>query len=115
MKILNRNLITVYATQEFLEWVKSVKPSLHLWGLDDINGRPAAFLIDIEDQNLEGSIIQERFRDICETILTGQLYIGKEKWPDEIPYELFQRWFRCQYHESIYDLSLDELRGSEDY
>jgi hypothetical protein len=114
MKQFNRNLITLYATQELLDFVKAIKPNLYQWTLSTINNRPPAYLIDVEDQNCHGMVLEKHFVEITENVLGSLLYIEKEAWPKEITFELFSRWFSYQYHEEIFDLSTQLLQSYEE-
>ena len=113
MKVLNRSQITLFAKQEFLDWVKSVKPELYRWDLKTINHRPTAYLIDEEDQNCHGLVLENAYREIIANELEN-LYIEKELWPEGISYNLFLKWFSYQYHEEIYDLSSESLELFDD-
>jgi hypothetical protein len=114
MKSLNRNQITIYGKQRFLDWIKSVSPELHRWDLQTLNHRPAAYLIEIEDQNCHGLVLENYYKSIVEQELSQHLYIPKEHWPTEITFDLFQAWFSYQYHEEVYDLSSEGLEVFDD-
>ena len=114
MKTLSRNQITIYGKQSFLDWIKFVKPELHRWDLQTLNHRPAAYLIEIEDQNRHGLVLESYYKDIVEQELSQHFYIPREKWPSEITLDLFHTWFSYQYHEEIYDLSSKELEVFDD-
>ncbi len=90
MKSLNRYQITLYGKQKFLEWIKSIKPELHRWDLETLNQRPAAYLIEMEDQNCHGLVLEKYYKIIIEQELSQHLYVPKEYWPTEITYDLFQ-------------------------
>lgn len=109
MKTLNRHQITLYGKQQFLDWIKLIKPELHRWDLQTLNHRPSAYLIEAEDQNCHGLVIEKFFRSIVEQELSQHFYISKRYWPSEITFNLFQDWFSYQYHEEVYDLSSDNL------
>ena len=109
MKSFNRNLVTIYAKQEFLDWVKEVQPELHRWDLKTINHRPTAYMIEIEDQNCHGMVLKNYYKSIIENELSNHLYISKESWPQSITFDLFTKWFTYQYHEEINDLCETEL------
>ncbi len=104
MKTFNRNLITLYAKQELLDWLKSVKSELYRWDLNTINQRPTAYMIEIEDQNCHGNVLEKYYQIIIENELSGHWYVDRTHWPINITYELFTHWFTYQYHEQIYDL-----------
>jgi len=114
MKNLNRSQIKLYGTQEFLNWIKSVKPELHRWDLQSLNHRPAAYLIEQEDQNCHGLALEHYYKSIIENELSQHLYIPQHLWPTEITPELFQAWFSYQYHEEIYDLASEPLKVFDD-
>ena len=109
MKSFNRNQITLYATQELLGWVKKVKPELNRWTLDNINHRPSAYMVEVEDQNCHGLALERYYKKIIENELSNNLYVDRELWPKEMTYELFSKWYTYQYHEEVYDLSQNEL------
>ncbi|RBW44445.1 hypothetical protein DS901_08625 [Loktanella sp. D2R18] len=109
MKALNRHQITLYGKQQFLDWIKLVKPELHRWDLEALNHRPSAYLIEMEDQNCHGLVLEKCFRSIVEQELSQHIYVPKEHWPSEITFDLFRAWFSYQYHEEVYDLSLEKL------
>lgn len=109
MKTLNRHQITLYGKQKLLDWIKSVKPELHRWNLQMLNHRPSAYLIETEDQNCHGLVLENYYKNIVEQELLQHLYVPKENWPTEITFDLFQAWFSYQYHEEVYDLSSKEL------
>ena len=109
MKTFNRSLITLYATQELLDWVIEKKPEYHRWTLKHINYSPTAYMIEVEDQNCHGLVLEKYYKNIIEYELGSALYIDKEQWPKNITYELFLKWFNYQYHEEVCDLSDKEL------
>jgi hypothetical protein len=112
IKFVNRHAVSLYATADLLEWVKSKEPSLRLWTLETINHRPSIYTIEMEDQNCHGMVLESLYKKIVENEL-AYLYIPREAWPEQITYELFQRWFTYQYHEGIYDICDGELKASE--
>lgn len=114
MKQFNRNLVTLYATQELLDFVKAARPELHRWTLSTINHRPPAYMVDVEDQNCHGMVLSKHFREIIENVLLSHLYIDKAAWPNEMTFELFSRWFSYQYHEEVYDLCSKPLETFEE-
>ncbi|KIC07701.1 hypothetical protein RA19_23275 [Leisingera sp. ANG-M1] len=114
MKSLNRHQITLFGTQALLDWLKSVKPELRRWDLRTLNHRPSAYLIEMEDQNCHGLVLEKHFKKVVEQELSQSLYVPKEHWPSEITFELFRTWFFYQYHEEVYDLSSDELLVFDD-
>ncbi|MEO0356689.1 MAG: hypothetical protein AAF386_00090 [Pseudomonadota bacterium] len=109
MKQLSRSQVTIYGTQVFLDWIKTVQPHLHRWDLAMLNNRPSAYLIDQEDQNCHGLSLQTHFKAIVEQELSQHFYIPRKDWPENITLDLFQEWFWFQYHEEIYDLSAKNL------
>jgi hypothetical protein len=113
IKFVNRHAISLFAKDDLLEWVKSKKPRLHFWTLEMLNHRPSIYTIEMEDQNCHGMALETLYKRIVENEL-AYLDIAKEEWPEQITYELFQRWFSYQYHEDIYDLCADDLVATED-
>ena len=105
---INRNAVTLYATQDLLDWIIETKPELHGTNLDSINSNPATYLIEIEDQNMEGYVIISNFRAIVAHELTNHLYIEKDKWP-KITKELFFKWYEIKYHNVVYDFCKEAI------
>ena len=64
MRSFNRYAITLYATQELLDWVKKVHPELWRWTLDSISHRPTVYMIETEDQNCEGLSLEVHCKKI---------------------------------------------------
>jgi hypothetical protein len=106
MKYLEKNLVTIYGKQAFLDWLISVEPSLHRWTLDHLNSDPGAYLIEVEDQNCQGGAIKKYFKLIFEEELGN--HIPVEKWPKERTYENFCNWFAIKYHMCVADMTLNE-------
>jgi hypothetical protein len=116
MKMLNRALISIYATQELLDLVKRLKPSLHRWTLKEINCNPTVYMVETEDQNRRGVQLEKYYKIIVEKEFL-ELGITRKDWPDEIAndlfsqwsFSIFSRWFSYQYHELAYDLCEENL------
>ncbi len=112
MKSLNRSAITVLGTEEFLEWVKQVRPELHRWNVDSLNRHPNVYLVDIEDQNCWGDCFEQHYEVIFKNEVGEYVRLG-EKWP-EATLEIYHRWFTYEYHEFAYDLCSKLLEAHED-
>ncbi|MEY8239830.1 MAG: hypothetical protein RPT25_05770 [Cycloclasticus sp.] len=109
MKSFNRSAITILGTDEFLKWVIEAHPELHRWDLDSLNHHPNVYMVEMEDQNLWGECFEIHYYEIFKNEVGTYIYDGA-KWPEDISFELFNRWFTYLYHESaVYDLCDKEL------
>ncbi|OZG69998.1 hypothetical protein BTA51_28125 [Hahella sp. CCB-MM4] len=106
MRFIEKNLVTIYGNQGFLDWLISVEPSLRRWTLEHLNNDPGAYLIEIEDQNCQGEAIKKYYGHIFEEELGNHLPSGK--WPINRTYELFCEWFSIKYHTCVADMTESE-------
>lgn len=67
--------------------------------MDCLNHHPNVYLVDVEDQNCWGDCFEECYQEIAANELS-ELGIF-----ETITIEAYRRWFRYEYHESIYNLS----------
>ncbi len=108
MKYLNRSAIVVYGTENFLRWVKESHPSLHRWGLEDLNRHPNIYLVDSEDQNCWGNCFHDNFNTIFSNEVSQYTYDGVQQ-PSNVTYESHGSWFISEYTESVQDLSKRQI------
>lgn len=108
MKYLNRSAITVYRTENFLNWVKKSHPTLENWNLDTLNHHPNVYLFDMEDQNCWGNCFEENFGIIFEHEM-GDFIHGNAKAPVKVTFESHSSWFTFEYSEVVSDLSKNNL------
>ena len=112
MKSINRSAISIFGTEDFLSWVKTVCPELHRWTLDELNHHPSVYLVDGEDQNCWGDCFAKYHKEIFRDEVG--LYVPQgEKFP-EVSLELFRRWFTFIYHGDTFDLSDKEIKVYDD-
>ncbi len=102
MKYVDRHLVTIYATQKFLDFVKEKEPRLHRWDLNAINDDPGAYLIEVEDQNCYGNSLREHYIEIMKNEV-GNILAHKDR-PESYSYELFCEWFTYKYHTDVSDM-----------
>ena len=108
MKSFNRSAISVFGTDEFLMWVKEVRPELHQWNLDSLNYHPNVYMVEIEDQNCWGDCFDKYYEEIFNNEV-GEYVDPGEKWPKN-NLKLFRLWFTFEYHESVFDLCNENLK-----
>jgi hypothetical protein len=89
LKSFNRSAITILSTEEFLEWVKQVRPELHRWNLDALNQHPNVYLVDVEDHNRWGDCFEKHYKGIFNNEVGEYVRLG-ESWP-EVTMEIYSK------------------------
>lgn len=113
MRAYNRNVITILKTEEFLLWLKEVKPDFHEWDMNTLNLYPNAYLVEFEDQNCFGECFKKYYKQIFEYELSDHIPKTHQKYPENLSFEKFSLWFTFKMHEGVVDLSSQELKPTK--
>ena len=113
MNYLNRTLIIVRPTMEFVDWVNSVDDAAEEEvTLEDVQADLSTFLIpEIADDDEFEVYLYNCYEVIFEEALAGW-YDDPSVWP-EISFDLFLEWFDIEMSTMIADLSEDPLTIEE--
>jgi len=112
--MLNRSLITVFAREPFLDWLRGLpEPIAAEATLELINAESTAYLVPRYDDEDERD---EIFEDIYDMLFEHQLSswcAEDEHWPADRTLPMFESWFEVQWHPFVEDV-LDEPLEEED-
>ncbi|WP_048306317.1 hypothetical protein [Halomonas sp. PR-M31] len=108
MKLLNRSALSVKPTQEFVDWINSLEPTVgdDDLTLDDIDRESTVYLIpEMDSPEALSAFVRERHREILESELRAWEE-DERQWPETHDWSLFQRFLRVEY--SFLSVDLDD-------
>ena len=113
MRALNRSAIVVHPRLPFLEWLHAVDPTSASLTLADLGQEPTIYLVpDDGDPEAADEYLGTVFHIIFENQLDGW-WRDRTTWPTTRSLGTFKRWFDCQFHSMLLDLT-DEPLVEED-
>lgn len=110
---INRSALVVTPKQPFLDWLHGADPSSRDLTLRELAQEPTIYLIPECDTPEE---IDQVVREMCEEIFEEQLagwFNDGATWPSDRGFDVFCRWFDCQFHSVLIDLADDPLIRDE--
>nr|WP_299243854.1 hypothetical protein [uncultured Halomonas sp.] len=108
MKLLNRSALSIKPTQEFVDWINSLEPTVgdDDLTLDDIDRESTVYLIpEMDSPEALSAFVRERHREILESELRAWEE-DERQWPETHDWSLFQRFLRVEY--SFLSVDLDD-------
>ena len=109
MRALNRSAIGVRPRPPFLEWLHAVDPTSASLTLADLGREPTIYLVS-EGTGLEAE--DAELHTVFHTIFEDQLngwWRDQTAWPTPRSLGTFKRWFDCQFHSMLLDLTDEPL------
>jgi hypothetical protein len=93
----------------FLDWLHGADPTSVTLTLADLEREPTIYLIpecgDAEDERV---VLETVFQVIFEDQLNGW-WRDRTMWPTARSFGTFTRWFDCQFHSTLLDLTNEPL------
>ncbi|QEA38993.1 hypothetical protein FGL86_07840 [Pistricoccus aurantiacus] len=109
MKLLNRSALSVKPTQDFVDWVNSLAPTVgdDDLTLDDVSRESTVYLIpEMETQDALETFVRERYLDVLESELRAWEE-DELQWPESLDWGLFQRFLSVEHSYLAIDLDND--------
>ncbi|MFD2192332.1 hypothetical protein [Pistricoccus aurantiacus] len=109
MKLLNRSALSVKPTQDFVDWVNSLAPTVgdDDLTLDDVSRESTVYLIpEMETQDALETFVRERYLDVLESELRAWEE-DELQWPENLDWGLFQRFLSVEHSYLAIDLDND--------
>lgn len=109
MKLLNRSALSVRPTQEFVDWINGLEPTMghEDLALIDVARESTVYLIpEMESPDALEAFVRERYSDILETELSAWEE-DESQWPEMLDWALFERFLRYEYSYLAIDLDDD--------
>lgn len=101
----NRNMINIYPTKIYLDWLNYIRGSDVSLGLNDLE--PITFLIkDFDFKSEFNNWLQTNYQLLFEIRLTYSC-IDKSLWPEDRSFGVFIKWFDIRCSNLILDLEGD--------
>ena len=112
MLALNRSAIVLRPKPPFLEWLHTADPTSLTLTLTDLGREPTIYLVsECGDPEDEQACLQAVFSTIFEDQLDGW-WRDRTTWPTR-SLDVFTRWFDCQFHSTLLDLTDEPLIEEE--
>ena len=109
MLALNRSAIVVRPRPPFLAWLHVADPTSVSLTLADLSLEPTIYLVPAcGTPEEERDCLQAVFRTIFEDQLGGW-WRDRATWPTSRSLGTFTRWFDCQFHSMLLDLTDEPL------
>jgi len=109
MLALNRSAIIVRPKLPFLEWLHATDPTSATITLAELSLEPTIYLVsECGDAEEERAALQTVFETIFESQLDGW-WRDRATWPTSRSFGTFSRWFDCQFHSILLDLTDEPL------
>ena len=109
MLALNRSAIVVRPKLPFLDWLHAADPTSATLTLADLGREPTIYLVpECGDAEEERAALQTVFPTIFEDQLVGW-WRDRTTWPTSRSFGRFSRWFDCQFHSTLLDLTDEPL------
>lgn len=106
--LINRSVVTIYSTKNFLDWLNYIRGSDVSLGLNDIE--PISFLIVDFDDMIEFEHWLELNYDLIFKIRLSYSCIDKSIWPQVRTLNIFKEWFEVKFSNLILDLEDEPIK-----
>ncbi|XKH60602.1 hypothetical protein LG290_02140 [Halomonas sediminis] len=106
MKLLNRSALSVRPTQDFVDWINALEPTMgdDDLTLDDVERESTIYLIpEMDTPEALATFVHERYPKILENELRAWEE-DEEQWPDSLDWSLFQRFLQVEHSYLAIDL-----------
>ncbi|MWJ27380.1 hypothetical protein GPM19_04020 [Halomonas sp. ZH2S] len=106
MKLLNRSALSVRPTQDFVDWINALEPTMgdDDLTLDDVERESTIYLIpEMDTPEALATFVRERYPKILENELRAWEE-DEEQWPDSLDWSLFQRFLQVEHSYLAIDL-----------
>ncbi|GAA3911263.1 hypothetical protein GCM10022228_23210 [Halomonas cibimaris] len=106
MKLLNRSALSVRPTQEFVDWINALEPTMgdDDLTLDDVERESTVYLIpEMDTPEALGAYVRERYVEILETELRAWEE-DERQWPAVLDWALFEDFVRIEHSFLAVDL-----------
>lgn len=109
---IDRMVVILKPTKEFLEWVNNNKEDEgEPYNLEELQADSTALLIPLFDDKLDAEeFISEIYLDLFENELSAWT-LDEETWPEPITVNLFKEWFELEFHSLV----LDTVETEQDF
>jgi hypothetical protein len=109
MLALNRSAIVVRPKLPFLDWLHAADPTSVTLTLADLGREPTIYLVpECGDPEDKRAALQTVFPTIFVDQLDGWCR-DRTTWPTPWSFGTFRRWFDCQFHSTLLDLTDEPL------
>ena len=109
MLALNRSAIVVRPKSPFLDWLHAADPTSVTLTLPNLAREPTIYLVpECGDAEEERAALQTVFPTIFEDQLDGW-WRDRTMWPRPRSFGTLTRWFDCQFHSTLLDLTDEPL------
>ena len=108
MLALNRSAIIVRPKLPFLDWLHAADPTSAAMTLADLGRQPTIYLVPGRGDAEERGALQTVFPTIFDDQLVG-CWRDRTTWPTPRSFGTFSRWFDCQFHSTLLDLTDEPL------
>jgi len=113
MLALNRSAIVVRPQSPLLDWLHTVDPTSASITLVNLTQEPTIYLVtECDDSADEETCLQAVYSTIFEDQLDGW-WRDRTMWPTPRSLAVFRRWFDCQFHSMLLDLTDEPLFEEE--
>jgi hypothetical protein len=113
MRALNRSALVVRPRSPFFDWLHAVDPTSASLTLVSLTREPTIYLVsECGDTHDERACLQAVFSTIFEDQLNGW-WRDRTTWPTPRSLGVFTRWFDCQFHSTLLDLTDEPLIEEE--
>lgn len=106
---VNRYAVVVRPALPFILWLQAIDPTPGAILPNEKQEASVYLLPYVDDSEPPETVLERQFRPIFEEQLFGW-WTDTSDWPDELTWEMFQRWFHCELTTSVFDLSRKPLR-----
>lgn len=106
MKLLNRSALSVRPTQEFVDWINGLEPTMgdDDLTLDDVDRESTVYLIpEMDTPEALHAYIRERYVEIFEIELRAWEE-DERQWPESLDWALFEDFLRIEHSFLAVDL-----------
>ena len=103
LPLINRNVLVVVPTEDFLEWARKYPDEDAALTLEELVADSTAYLIPEQAADAE-SWLKQNFKSIFEIELDGWC-TDPSLWPKERSLKTFKNFFRIYYCSSVVDLA----------
>ncbi|GAB2715265.1 hypothetical protein [Halomonas garicola] len=106
MKLLNRSALSVRPTQEFVDWINALEPTMgdDDLTLDDVDRESTVYLIpEMDTPEALNAYIRERYVEIFEIELRAWEE-DERQWPESLDWALFEDFLRIEHSFLAVDL-----------
>ncbi len=108
---INRKVLILKAKEPLLEWYNANKSLPAPFGKDDVQ----IYLIpDFLDRETAENWLKENYFDFFETALEDW-HEDDNLWPDDMSWDMFQRFFDLSFQNSIADTVSEEDENDDDF